>query len=115
MRGWIIGIAVVAALSVVKIHSFRDSYGKPASQIVLRTPLKPIFDSPNAECLRAWSAGIPTCLAAYERSRSEAIRLIDIPFCASCANLAESIAGSGLAEDVRAGRIRDIREASAAI
>lgn len=114
-RGLILGLVALGALSAIKVHSFGDEYGRPASQIVLRSPLKAPFDSPNAECLRQWREPIPRCLLAFRSQRADAVKLIDLPFCVGCAQAAEFIAGLGLDPDVGDGRRRDVAEAPGAL
>jgi hypothetical protein len=115
MRTVLITISTIAALSCVKVHLIRDEYARPASQVVLTAPWKPVFDSPTAECLRHWDEGIPTCLRAFEAKRGSALKIFNASLCQWCADRAEFWAGSGLPPDVFNARRRDVKDATGAI
>jgi hypothetical protein len=108
MRAVVI-VGVLMALSVLKVHTMPDDYGRPVSRVALGSPVSMPFDSAAAECLREWQEPIPLCARAFQnRSR---VKIFDAPLCSACAQAARALAFSSMSADAAAGRRRDIADA----
>ena len=105
----IVVVGALVVLSLVKVHTMRDDYGRLVSRVAIASPLSMPFDSAAAECMREWQEPIPTCSRSFVMR--DRFKLFDLPATGFFSNAALALAYSGMSPDASAGRQRDIREA----
>lgn len=105
----IVVVGAVAALSLIKVHTMRDDYGRLVARVAIASPMSMPFDSAAAECMREWQEPIPICSRSFTiRSR---FKLFDLPATGFFSKAALALAFSGMSPDASTGRQRDIQDA----
>jgi hypothetical protein len=103
----IVVVGALVALSLVKVHTLRDDYGRVVSRVAIASPFSMPIDSGAAECMREWQAAIHTCLRSF--IMRDRIKLFDLPASDFFSKAALALAISDMSPEASAARLRDIR------
>jgi len=102
-----VGLAVVAALSVTKLHLVRAETGARETRLVIQQPFAMPIDSADAFCLRRLDQPTYQCAMAFVAQRDAAMRVATLPYCAPCARVSKWMSSLGRAPQRIAQRERD--------